>query len=222
MDSKGKGASSCQIPHIPRNPRDPARVDFSICQRIEKFVDDKEEVEHCGIGAIFWKFDQYVQFFDENEREKRQEEDDRQPLRAELAEHEAILGRDGLRTAAAIEEEEDDRVELVDDEIDVYHTEQDEVESSDKSKPLLPLAPQQPANRPLHVLVLGRHVDHIDPASYERNHPRQHQDDRASDHSCRSKENGHGEHRAAHHRVEHRENCRRRRVRPFALQLAHY
>ena len=209
---KGKGTVSCQITNVHWDPSDIFNMDLVVDEGINKFVDDIEEVKHGWIGSVLWKFEQYVQLLDENESQKGQEEHDRQPLLTEFRKDEIFFWSYGIRTAHSVTEEEDYRVQLIDDQLDVDHTQHDQVKSSDEPKTPLPLAPQQPSDHRLRILILSRHVHHVYSARYERDQPRKGQDYRAGYQPCRPEEDGHGEGGPAHHSTEKAKDCRRRGI----------
>lgn len=165
MNSKSKRACSSQIPNIPSDYLNLTHFDISIGQSSYELIDDKKEVKQGRIRAILRQLDHHIQILDGYQCQQRKEQDKREVLSTELIEMKSILRGKHILPSVALKEEIDDRVELINNQVDIYNAQQDQIHTSDQPKTFLPLTSQQSTDCPLYVAVLVRHMDHVDPAS---------------------------------------------------------
>lgn len=165
MNSKGKRTGSSEVPNIPSDYLNLTHFDISIDHSSYELIDDKQEVKQGRIRAILRQLDHHIQILDGYQRQQRKEQDKREVLRTKHIEVETILRCKHILLSVALKEEVDDRVELINNQVDIYNAQQDQINTSDQPKPFLPLTAQQSTDCPLDVAVLVRHMDHVDPAS---------------------------------------------------------
>ena len=100
-------------------------------------------------------------------------------MEAEFRETKLVLGCN-----AVLQEEVDYRVELIDDEIQRYNTQQNEIAARDEPEVFFPLGPQNTSDSPLHILILLAPMQHVHPAGHERDDAWEEEYEGAADESC--------------------------------------
>lgn len=154
MNSKSKRTCSSQVPNIPSDHLNLTHFDISIGRGRYKLIDDKKEVKQGRIRAILRQLDHHIQILDGYQCQQREEQYYREILSTEFIEMKSILRCKHILPSVALKEEVDDRVELINNQVDIYNAQQDQIHTSDQPKTFLPLTAQQSTDCPLYVPVL--------------------------------------------------------------------